>query len=207
VETAFRDYGRFTDLRVSLVHGGVGYGKQREELKRGVDVLVATPGRLLDLLEQRAMSLRDVKILVLDEVDRMLDMGFLPDVRRIVEKISTDRQTLLFSATLPPEIERLAAWVLRDPVLVEIGARRSPAETVTHAVYPVAAEQKFDLLMALLERTNFDSVLIFCRTKVNADRVAHSLKHAQHALRCCIRTGRNGNGSKRSRDLRAANTK
>ncbi len=95
VETAFRDYGRFTDLRVSLVHGGVGYGKQREELKRGIDVLAATPGRLLDLLEQRAMTLQQVNILVLDEVDRMLDMGFLPDVRRIVEKISTDRQTLL----------------------------------------------------------------------------------------------------------------
>jgi ATP-dependent RNA helicase RhlE len=182
VETAFRDYGRFTDLEVALVHGGVGYGKQREALKRGVDILVATPGRLLDLLEQRALTLKSVDILVLDEVDRMLDMGFLPDVRRIVEKIPTDRQTLLFSATLPPEIERLAAWVLRDPVLVEIGVRRSPAETVTHALYPVAAEQKFDLLMALLERTNFDSVLIFCRTKVNADRVAHSLKHAKHAV-------------------------
>ena len=126
------------------------------------------------------MSLKEVKILVLDEVDRMLDMGFLPDVRRIVEKISTKRQTLLFSATLPPEIERLAAWVLRDPELVEIGVRRSPAETVTHAVYPVAAEQKFDLLMALLERTNFDSALIFCRTKYGADRIAHQLKHGKH---------------------------
>ena len=182
VETAFRDYGRFTDLRVGLVHGGVGYGKQREELKRGIDILVATPGRLLDLLEQRAMSLKEIKILVLDEVDRMLDMGFLPDVRRIVEKTSTKRQTLLFSATLPPEIERLAAWVLRDPELVEIGVRRSPAETVTHAVYPVAAEQKFDLLMALLERTNFDSALIFCRTKYGADRIAHQLKQGKHAV-------------------------
>ncbi len=166
VETAFRDYGRFTDLRVALVHGGVGYGKQR----------------VLDLLEQRTMSLKEVKILVLDEVDRMLDMGFLPDVRRIVEKISTNRQTLLFSATLPPEIERLAAWVLRDPELVEIGIRRSPAETVTHALYPVAAEQKFDLLMALLERTNFDSALIFCRTKYGADRIAHQLKQGKHAV-------------------------
>jgi ATP-dependent RNA helicase RhlE len=182
VETAFRDYGRFTDLRVTVIHGGVGYGKQREDLKRGVDVVVATPGRLLDHLEQGTLHFRDVHVLVLDEVDRMLDMGFLPDVRRIVEKISRNRQTLLFSATVPPEIERLAAWVLRDPETVEIGVRRSPAETVTHAVYPVAAEQKFDLLMALLERTNFDSVLIFCRTKVNADRVAHSLKHAQHAV-------------------------
>jgi ATP-dependent RNA helicase RhlE len=182
VETAFRDYGRFTDLRAALVHGGVGYGKQREELKRGVDVLVATPGRLLDLLDQRTMDLRQVNILVLDEVDRMLDMGFLPDVRRIVEKISTDRQTLLFSATLPPEIERLAAWVLRDPELVEIGVRRSPAETVTHAAYPVAAEQKFDLLMALLQRTNFDSALIFCRTKHGADRIARQLKIGKHSV-------------------------
>ncbi|HEV8418975.1 MAG TPA: DEAD/DEAH box helicase, partial [Candidatus Udaeobacter sp.] len=182
VETAFRDYGRFTDLQVGLVHGGVGYGKQRDALNRGLDILVATPGRLLDLLEQRAMSLKEIKILVLDEVDRMLDMGFLPDVRRIVEKISTKRQTLLFSATLPPEIERLSAWVLRDPELVEIGVRRSPAETVTHAVYPVAAEQKFDLLMALLERTNFDSALIFCRTKYGADRIAHQLKQGKHAV-------------------------
>ena len=182
VETAFRDYGRYTDLRVSVVHGGVGYGKQKEEAAAGTDIVCATPGRLLDLLEQGAMNMREVSILVLDEVDRMLDMGFLPDVRRIVEQISTDRQTLLFSATLPPEIERLAAWVLREPELVEIGARRSPAETVTHAVYPVAAEQKFDLLMALLERTNFDSALIFSRTKHGADRIAHQLKQARHAV-------------------------
>src|SRR5437868_1737003 len=132
--------------------------------------------------EPTPIQLRDVTILVLDEVDRMLDMGFLPDVRRIVEKISRDRQTLLFSATLPPEIERLAAWVLREPELVEIGVRRSPAETVTHAVYPVAAEQKFDLLMALLERTNFDSALIFSRTKHGADRIAHKLKQGNHSV-------------------------
>src|SRR5438105_4709221 len=182
VETAFRDYGRFTNLRASLVHGGVGYGKQREEAARGADIVVATPGRLLDHLGQGTMNLSKVNVLVLDEVDRMLDMGFLPDVRRIVEQISTDRQTLLFSATLPPEIERLAAWVLRDPEVVEIGVRRAPAETVTHAVYPVAAEQKFELLMALLERTNFDSALIFCRTKHGADRIAHKLKAGRHSV-------------------------
>ena len=182
VETAFRDYGRFTDIRATVLHGGVGYGKQKDDLKRGIDVVVATPGRLLDHLEQKTLHFRDVNILVLDEVDRMLDMGFMPQVRQIVEKISRDRQTLLFSATLPPEIERLTKWVLRDPELVEIGIRRSPAETVTHAVYPVAAEQKFDLLMALLERTQFDSVLIFCRTKMNADRVAHKLKQGNHAV-------------------------
>jgi ATP-dependent RNA helicase RhlE len=182
VETAFRDYGRFTNIDVTVIHGGVGYGKQRDDLKRGVDVVAATPGRLLDHLEQGTLNFRCVTILVLDEVDRMLDMGFLPDVRRIVEKISTDRQTLLFSATLPPEIERLAAWVLNEPEVVEIGIRRSPAETVTHAVYPVAAEQKFDLLMALLERTNFDSALIFSRTKHGADRIAHKLKEGKHSV-------------------------
>src|ERR1700693_3021280 len=182
VETAFRDYGRFTDLRVTVVHGGVGYGKQRDDLKRGVDVVAATPGRLLDHLEQGTLHFRDVNILVLDEVDRMLDMGFLPDVRRIVDKISKDRQTLLFSATSPREMRRLPAWALRDPELVEIGVRRSPAETVTHAVYPVAAEQKFDLLMALLERTNFDSALIFSRTKHGADRIAHKLKQGNHSV-------------------------
>ncbi len=182
VETAFRDYGRYTDLRVSLIHGGVGYGKQREEAAAGNDIVVATPGRLLDLMEQRTMDMRSVNVLVLDEVDRMLDMGFLPDVRRIVEQISTDRQTLLFSATLPPEIDRLASWVLRDPVVVEIGANRSPAETVTHAVYPVAAEQKFDLLIALLERTSFDSCLIFSRTKHGADKIAVKLKQGKHSV-------------------------
>jgi ATP-dependent RNA helicase RhlE len=182
VETAFRDYGRFTDLRVSLIHGGVGYGKQREEMAAGMDIIVATPGRLLDHLEQRTMSLDKVNVLVLDEVDRMLDMGFLPDVRRIVEQISTDRQTLLFSATLPPEIERLAGWVLRNPEVIEIGANRSPAETINHAVYPVAAEQKFDLLMALLERTKFDSVLIFSRTKHGADKIAVKLKQGKHSV-------------------------
>ena len=182
VETAFRDYGRFTDIRVAVIHGGVGYGKQRDAAAAGLDIVVATPGRLLDLLEEGALNLRQVNILVLDEVDRMLDMGFLPDVRRIVEQISTDRQTLLFSATLPPEIERLSAWVLREPEMVEIGARRSPAETVTHAVYPVAAEQKFDLLMALLERTNFDSALIFSRTKHGADKIAVKLKAGRHSV-------------------------
>src|SRR3954471_16841879 len=114
VETAFRDYGRFTEIRATVIHGGVGYGKQRSDLKDGVDVVIATPGRLLDHLEQKTLHFRDVTILVLDEVYRLLHMGFLPDVRRIVDKISQDRQTLLFSATMPPEIERLAKWVLRD---------------------------------------------------------------------------------------------
>lgn len=182
VETAFRDYGRLTDLRYTLLYGGVGYGRQREELGRGVDVVVATPGRLLDHLDQHTLHLKHIEVLVLDEVDRMLDMGFLPDVKKIVQRCPQNRQTLLFSATVPPEIARLTSWVLRSPETIEIGGRRSPAETVTHAMYPIAAVQKFDLLSALLERTHYDSVLIFCRTKHGADQIAHRLKALNHPV-------------------------
>ncbi len=183
VETAFRDFSRFSDLQTAVIHGGVGYGKQREQIASGQDVLVATPGRLLDFLEQREIDLSRLEFLVLDEVDRMLDMGFLPQVRRVVEQCPKDRQTLFFSATLPPEIETLTQWVLKpDPEIIEIGLRRSPAETVTHALYPVARDQKQELLLALLEKTNFDSVLIFCRTKFGADKIAQQLKTAQHSV-------------------------
>jgi ATP-dependent RNA helicase RhlE len=109
-------------------------------------------------------------------------MGFMPDVRRIIDKCPRERQTLLFSATMPPEIARLTEWALRSPEKIEIGARRSPAETITHALYPVAASQKFDLLVELLKKTNFDSVLIFVRTKHSADRIAAQLKHGQHSV-------------------------
>ena len=118
VEEAFQTYAKFTDLQITIVYGGVGYGKQLDDLKRGVDILAATPGRLLDHMEQGNCSLRDVDILVLDEVDRMLDMGFLPDVKRIVQQTPKARQTLFFTATLPPEIASLASWALRDPVKV-----------------------------------------------------------------------------------------
>jgi len=182
VEQSFLEYSKNTNLTVAVVYGGVGYGKQVEALQRGVDILIATPGRLLDLLEQRMMTLKNIHILVLDEVDRMLDMGFLPDVKRIVEKCPADRQTLFFSATLPPEIARLASWAVKDPARIEIGARRSPADTVAHAFYPVVEAQKFDLLQAMLQRTNFESVIVFCRTKVGADRVAAWLKGHKHAV-------------------------
>ncbi|PTX93984.1 RNA helicase [Spartobacteria bacterium LR76] len=182
VETAFRDFSRFMHLEIALLFGGVGYGKQKDTLLKGCDVVAATPGRLLDHIEQKTINLSKLEILVLDEVDRMLDMGFLPDVRRIVEKCPKDRQTLLFSATVPEEIGRLASWCLRDPAKIEIGARRSPAETVTHALYPVAASQKFDLLIALLKRTEFESVLIFSRTKEGADRIARKLKAENHSV-------------------------
>jgi ATP-dependent RNA helicase RhlE len=182
VEEAFQKFAKFTDLRVTIVYGGVGYGKQTEDLKRGMDILAATPGRLLDHLEQRNCSLEKIDILVLDEVDRMLDMGFLPDVKRIVQKCPKERQTLFFTATLPAELEQLASWALRDPVKVEIGRNRSPAETVAHAFYPVVATQKFELLQLLLEQTDFKSVLIFCRTRMGADRIAERLQRKGHTV-------------------------
>lgn len=182
VEQAFQEFSVFTDLQIAVLFGGVGYGTQKQALQEGADIIVATPGRFLDLLEQGEMSLKEVEILVLDEVDRMLDMGFLPDVRRIVQACPEKRQTLLFSATIPQEIERLSEWCLSNPERIDIGERRSPAESVTHAFYPVAAAQKFDLLLALLERTDFHSVLIFCRTKDGADRIARQLLQQQHTV-------------------------
>jgi ATP-dependent RNA helicase RhlE len=182
VEEAFHKYAQFTDLRVTIVYGGVGYGKQTEDLRRGMDILAATPGRLLDHLEQGNCSLDKIDILVLDEVDRMLDMGFLPDVKRIVQKCSSNRQTLFFTATLPPEIEQLAGWALRNPAKVEIGRKHSAADTISHAFYPVVATQKFDLLQVLLEKTDFKSVLIFCRTRMGADRIAGRLVQKGHSV-------------------------
>ncbi len=181
VETAFRDYARFTSLRVAVFYGGVGYGKQNEALKTGLDIIVATPGRLLDHLQQGHCRLDRVQFLVLDEADRMLDMGFLPDVRRILDRCPRQRHTSLFSATVPPEIETLIQWAMKNPETVEIGARRSPAETVRHALYPVAEVQKIDLLLALLDQVHYDSVIVFCRTKDRADRIGHLLKKNNHA--------------------------
>jgi len=182
VETAIHDYARFTNLRTAVLFGGTGYGRQDQALRQGVDILVATPGRLLDQMQRGMVKLNQIEILVLDEADRMLDMGFLPDVRRIVEHCPRTRQTMLFSATIPPELEQLCKWAMRNPETIEIGLRRSPAETVTHALYPVASDQKQELLEELLRRTDYDQVLIFCRTKHGADRVAHKLHDQGHAV-------------------------
>ena len=182
VETAVRDFARFTNLRVAVIYGGVGYGKQMDALRTGVDVLVATPGRLLDHIERGTCKLDKVEYLVMDEADRMLDMGFLPDVRRIVERCPRQRHTSLFSATIPPQIETLIKWAMKNPETIEIGARRTPAETVKHVIYPVAEDQKSDLLRALLDQVNYESVIIFCRTKHRADRIASLLKRNTHAV-------------------------
>jgi ATP-dependent RNA helicase RhlE len=182
VETAFRDFARFTDVRIATVYGGVGYGQQTEALRGGVDVLIATPGRLLDHIQRGTCRLNHVEFLVLDEADRMLDMGFLPDVRRIVSHCTRHRQTALFSATIPPEIDSLIKWAMRSPQTIEIGTRRAPAATVKHVVYPVAQDQKADLLRMLLEQVHYDSVIVFCRTRDRADRIAHMLKRDNHAV-------------------------
>ncbi len=176
VEDAFLTFSAATDLRTTLLHGGVSYGKQNEGLMLGSDIVVATPGRLLDHLERGTLSLNKIEFLVLDEVDRMLDMGFLPDVRKIINKCPQDRQTLFFSATMPPQIDSLAKWALRDPAEVEIGRRISAAETVSHYFYPVASTQREELLLALLEQTEFHSVMIFTRTKRDADMLFSKLK-------------------------------
>jgi ATP-dependent RNA helicase RhlE len=182
VETAIHDFARFTNLRTAVIYGGVGYSRQTDAIKAGVDVLVATPGRLLDHINNGACRLDQIKYLVLDEADRMLDMGFLPDVKRIVQKCPRERHTFLFSATIPPEIETLIQWAMKNPHTVEIGARRSPAETVAHVIYAVAESQKSELLLKLLERLKCESSIIFCRTKHRADQVAHLLRRHNHAV-------------------------
>ena len=180
VAESFEHYGKHTGCRVALLHGGVGYGKQVEQLEQGADVVVATPGRLIDLFYRGSMRFGELKSLILDEVDRMLDMGFLPDVRKIVNLCPwEERQTLFFSATMPPAIQTFAEWCLKDPVEVEI-ARRAVPSTVTHAFYPVAMSQRDDLLLALLEKTDFHSVMIFTRTRKEADAVASLLSQKGH---------------------------
>jgi ATP-dependent RNA helicase RhlE len=178
VEESFRKYGKYTQLRVVPIFGGVGIEPQSKALRRGVDVVVATPGRLLDHMERQNVSFNDLEVLVLDEADRMLDMGFAPQLNRIVSEIPPYRQTLLFSATMPPEVEALARTYLRKPVVVQIGRRSEAVSTVTHAVYPVPRERKTMLLVELLKQSDMDSVLIFTRTKHGADRVVNHLEDA-----------------------------
>jgi ATP-dependent RNA helicase RhlE len=182
VETAFRDFGRFSDIRATVLHGGVGYGRQRSELRAGTDIVVATPGRLMDFMQEGELKLNNIEILILDEVDRMLDMGFIHDVKRIIQKCPTKRQTLFFSATVPPEIAAVASFALKDPVRVEIGVARSVTTLITHAIYQVQQEQKFELLEALLAAIDFNSVLVFSRTKHGADRIARRLREANHSV-------------------------
>ncbi len=170
-----RDLGRFTRLGGATVYGGVGMGPQESAFRRGVDVIVATPGRLLDHFRFPYARLEGLEILVLDEVDRMLDMGFLPDVRRVLAHLPARRQTLFFSATLPPAIAALAREMLRDPVAINVERPAAPATGITHAAYPVPSELKSALLLALLGEPGVRSVLVFTRTKHRANRLADFL--------------------------------
>jgi ATP-dependent RNA helicase RhlE len=178
VEESFRKYGKHSGLGVIPVYGGVGYDPQVKALRAGVDVVVATPGRLLDHLEKQNVVLDEVEILVLDEADRMLDMGFAPQINRIVAQLHSYRQTLLFSATMPPEVEALARKYLRKPVVVQVGRRSGAATTVQHFVYPCPKDKKTSLLVELLKKESLDSVLVFTRTKHGADRVVKALEKA-----------------------------
>ncbi|NDF22757.1 MAG: DEAD/DEAH box helicase, partial [Euryarchaeota archaeon] len=176
IEDNFSYYGQNLDLTLGLIYGGVGYGAQRKAIKEGADVIIATPGRLIDHIQQKSLRLDKIEILILDEVDRMLDMGFIEDVRKIVKFCPKKRQTLMFSATMPDSIKHLADWALHKPAEVNIDLRVSAADTVDHALYPVDAMTKFDLLIHILEKINRQNTIIFFQTKAGADRIAKWLK-------------------------------
>lgn len=172
---------RGTNIRSITVYGGVGAAKQIDALRRGVEIVVACPGRLLDLIQKKHAKLGSVEILVLDEADRMLDMGFLPDIKRILKHVPSQRQTMLFSATFPKEIERLAAQTTHNPKRVSIGLTR-PAHTVAHTLYPVPQHLKRKLLTKLLKQTDTKSVLVFTRTKHRASRLAKQLGRTDYKV-------------------------
>ncbi len=178
VQQSIHTYGRHLPLRSTVVFGGVGIHPQIAELKRGVDILVATPGRLLDHAQQRTVDLRFVEILVLDEADRMLDMGFIHDVRRILKLLPAKRQNLLFSATFSDAIRELAGTFLRNPATVEVARRNMPAELVAQIAHPVDASRKRELLAHLVKSNDWRQVLVFTRTKHGANRLAEQLRRA-----------------------------
>ncbi len=175
IEESFKAYGRFIDLRHLVVFGGVSQVNQVNTLRRGVDILVATPGRLLDLMQQNHISLRDINFFVLDEADRMLDMGFVHDVKKIIAKLPAKRQTLFFSATMPPEIQQLANVLLTDPSRVEVTPVSSTVDAIQQSLYYVEKQNKRFLLTHLLEDKTIETALVFSRTKHGADKIAREL--------------------------------
>ncbi|OGU14760.1 MAG: RNA helicase [Geobacteraceae bacterium GWC2_53_11] len=177
IHESFVTLGRKTQLKSVTVYGGVNVNPQIQALKNGVEIVVACPGRLLDHISQGTIDLSHLEVLILDEADQMFDMGFLPDIRRILKQIPAKRQTLLFSATMPPDINKLAQDILTDPVTVKVG-NTAPPVTVSHALYPVEQHLKTALLMELLKHTDTESVLIFTRTKHRAKRLGEQLEKA-----------------------------
>jgi ATP-dependent RNA helicase RhlE len=176
VEEFVRGYGRFTQIRSVAIYGGVGMAPQYHALRNGVDIVIATPGRLMDHMNRRSIDLSKVEIFVLDEADRMLDMGFVDDVRQIASVMSKNRQTLLFSATLSSEIKALAAGIQNHPHFIRVGEERRPTDNVTQKVYAMPQEQKMKFLFHMLEKEGMDSVLVFSRTKHGADKITSKLK-------------------------------
>lgn len=176
IQESFEAYGKNLPLKSTVIFGGVKQGAQESTLKKGVDILIATPGRLLDFINQRIISLKDLEIFVLDEADRMLDMGFVHDVKRIVKLLPQKRQTLFFSATFPAEIQNLADAMLSNPARVEVAPVSSTADTIEQSVYFVQKEDKLELLSHILKNDIPDSVLVFSRTKHGADKIARKLQ-------------------------------
>jgi ATP-dependent RNA helicase RhlE len=177
INEAINQLGKQTRLRSITIYGGVAVNPQIDKLKRGVEIIVACPGRLLDHIGQGTVNLSHLEVLVLDEADQMFDMGFLPDIRKILKNIPEKRQTLLFSATMPDDIRRLASEILTKPVTIQVGSSAPPV-TVSHAIYPVAQHIKTALLLELLQHTDTDSVLVFTRTKHRAKRLGEQLEKA-----------------------------
>ena len=182
VEEAIRGYGKHTGLRSTVVYGGVDIKAQLAIVRAGVEILVATPGRLLDHIEQKSVNLSHVEIFVLDEADRMLDMGFIPDIKRIMALLPKQRQNLLFSATFPDEIRNLANSLLTNPAEIQVATRNAVADLVTHIVHPVPREKKREVLAYLIQSRGLRQVLVFSGTKIGANRLAHQLRKAGSAL-------------------------
>ena len=178
IEQCIIGYGRFLHMRSLTVYGGVNIEGQFAALRRGVDIIVATPGRLLDHMQRRTIDLKHVEVLVIDEADRMFDMGFIDDVRKIIAAVPAKRQTMLFSATIPPEVKALAAGVMKHPKIIQVGPQQIPIETITQHIYTVQKEQKMDILLHMLQKGGMYSVLVFSRTKYGADRINHRLQRA-----------------------------
>ncbi len=178
INDSFANYGKYTGLRSTVVFGGVKQGTQTNELKKGVDVLVATPGRLLDLMGQGLISLRHIEFSVLDEADHMLDMGFIHDIKKIIAQLPRDRQSLFFSATMPPDIVSLSKQILGNPKKVTISPEKPTADRVEQSLYYVIKKAKVKLLIHLLEETSYYSVLVFSRTKHGADKIVKQLNKA-----------------------------
>ena len=197
IEESFKVYGSFTGLKQLVIFGGVSQNPQTDSLKKGVDILVATPGRLLDLIQQKFINLHHLQIFVLDEADRMLDMGFVNDVKKIITKIPERRQTLFFSATMPQEIQKLADTILNKPEKVEVTPVSSTADTIEQQLFFVEKNDKRKLLQELLKDKSIKSALIFTRTKHGADKVAKDLNH-NHILTEAIHGNKSQNARQRA---------